>query len=70
MGKSKSDPQLFVEIAAKLKLKPEEILFVDDYRGHIERAKKNGFNTHLFIDKAEFLENLNNYISFDSREKV
>lgn len=70
MGKSKSDPQLFAEIAAKLKLKPEEILFVDDYHGHIDRAKKKGFNTHLFIDEAGFLNDLRNYFSFDSREKI
>lgn len=70
MGKSKSDPELFNEIADKLNLKPNEILFVDDYHGHIERAGKKDFNTHLFIDKEGFLNDLKNYFYFDSREKI
>ena len=60
-GKSKSDPGLFDDIANKLGFSPGEILFVDDYHGHIERAKKKGFQTHLFIDKESFLSDLLKY---------
>ncbi|MFC1494101.1 HAD family hydrolase [Thermodesulfobacteriota bacterium] len=70
IGKSKSDPELFDNIAGKLGLKPDKILFVDDYHGHIERAKKKGFNTHLFVDKAEFLSELKKYFDYDSGEKT
>ena len=61
MGKSKSDPYLFDEIAGKLGINPADILFVDDYHGHIERAQKKGFKTHLFIDKGKFLSDLHKY---------
>jgi len=64
MGRSKSDPELFDDITEKLGLPPNKILFVDDYHGHIERAKKKGFYTHLFVDKEGFLSDLRNY--FDS----
>lgn len=58
LGKSKSDPDLFNDIADKLGLNPGEILFVDDYHGHIERAQNKGFRTYLFVDKDSFLNNL------------
>ena len=55
-GKSKSDPGIFDDVANSLGLSPGDILFVDDYHGHIERAKRKGFNTHLFIDKEKLLK--------------
>ncbi len=61
LGKSKSDPGLFDDIANKIGLSPGEILFVDDYHGHIERAQKKGFKTHLFVDKDSFLRELPQY---------
>lgn len=64
MGKSKSEPDLFDDIAKKLKLSPEKILFIDDYHGHIERAKMKGFNTHLFTNKEGFLSDLVKYFDF------
>lgn len=60
-GKSKSDPGLFDEVAHKLELNPGEILFIDDYHGHIERAEKKGLKTHLFVDKESFLNDLHKY---------
>ena len=67
-GKSKSDPTLFDDIACKLGLEPGEILFLDDYRGHIERAEKKGFKTHLFVDRSGFLKDLREYLSWRNLE--
>ena len=64
LGKSKSEPELFCDISEQLNLKPEEILFIDDYNGHVERAKKKGFNTHLFVDKERFLNDLRKYFDW------
>lgn len=64
LGKSKSEPELFCNISEQLNLKPEEILFIDDYNGHVERAKKKGFNTHLFVDKERFLRYLRKYFDW------
>ena len=63
-GRSKSDPGLFDYIANKLGFNPDEILFVDDYHGHIERAKKKGFKTHLFVNRSRFLNDLENYFGW------
>lgn len=60
-GISKSDPGLFDDIANKLGISPEEILFVDDYHGHIERAQKKGYKTYLFVDKESFFNDLHKY---------
>jgi len=60
MGKSKRDPVLFDDIVDKLGLSPEEILFIDDYHGHIERAQSKGIKTHLFIDKDRLFKELHN----------
>ena len=68
MGRSKSDPDLFCDIANKLGLNPEEILFVDDYHGHIERAKRKGLKTHLFIDREGFQKDLSEYFDSDILE--
>ena len=68
MGNSKSDPALFDDIANRMGLNPEEILFVDDYHGHIERAEKKGFKTHLFIDKDSFLNDLYKYFDWKKLE--
>jgi HAD superfamily hydrolase (TIGR01509 family) len=64
MGRSKSDPDLFEDIADKLLLNPDEILFVDDYHGHIERAQSKGYNTHLFTDKDRFIGDLQKYFDW------
>lgn len=61
MGISKSEAELFDIISEKLELPPDEILFVDDYAGHIERAEKKGFHTHLFINKKGFMTDLKKY---------
>ena len=63
MGNSKSNPALFDDVANRLELNAKEILFVDDYYGHIERAQKKGFKTHLFVSKDSFLNDL--YKNFD-----
>lgn len=56
MGKGKRDPSLFHDITEQLKLAPGEILFVDDIRNNVERARAAGWQTIHYVDKASFLE--------------
>ena len=49
-------------IANDLKIKPEEILFIDDTQSNIIPAKEAGFKTHHYKTNAEllkFLESIN-----------
>jgi putative hydrolase of the HAD superfamily len=56
MGKSKQDSTIFDDIAEELQVTPEQILFIDDSSGNIERARKKGLQTVLFKDKESFMK--------------
>jgi putative hydrolase of the HAD superfamily len=58
MGKGKQDPSLFDDISEKLKLPPSSILFVDDNEGHIQRARAKNWQAILYVDKNDFLKQL------------
>ncbi len=55
LGLGKRDPALYGEIAARLCLSPGEILFVDDTRTHVERARAAGWRAIHYVDQADFL---------------
>ncbi len=57
-GLSKPNPDIFLFILKKLKVKPEECLFIDDYIKNIETAKDLGFNTIQFISAADLKKQL------------
>jgi len=42
VGKTKRDASLFQDVAGELSLAPEQILFLDDSMGHVERAHSQG----------------------------
>ena len=60
MGKSKQDPAIFDDIAKELHVNLEQILFIDDGIGNIERARNKGLQTILFKDKVSFMQELSN----------
>ncbi|MDO9509097.1 MAG: HAD family phosphatase [Thermovirgaceae bacterium] len=57
-GKTKKDPTAFTDLAAAVGLDPQEILFVDDNEGNIERAASMGLKTILFRDRESFEEEI------------
>ena len=63
LGKGKQDPSLFEDIANDLRLAPNTILFVDDDKGNIDRARACGWLTLQFIDKKNFLAELEKLLS-------
>jgi len=56
LGKGKRDPSLFYDITEQLALAPGGILFIDDIRSNVERARAAGWQTIHYVDKASFLE--------------
>lgn len=60
MGKGKRDPSLYDDIARDLGFEPQQILFIDDNPGNIQRAASRGWQTILFRDeqtlRSELLE--------------
>ena len=58
LGKSKRDPSLFHDVAAKLHRKPEEIQFIDDNKNNVKTAAAQGWNAMHFRNIASFTKEL------------
>jgi putative hydrolase of the HAD superfamily len=56
LGKGKRDPTLFHDIAARLALAPDQILFVDDLKSNVERAQAAGWQAIHYTDRNSFEE--------------
>jgi putative hydrolase of the HAD superfamily len=54
LGSTKREEATFMAALELLKAPAEQVLFVDDNSGHIERADGLGFRTHLFTSEAIF----------------
>lgn len=59
---SKSDPEIYKLIAQKFKLKPEEILFIDDQEWRIEAAQTAGCQTILFENNQQLFRALSSQL--------
>ncbi len=54
LGKTKKDPTLFDDILAALDVAPERALFIDDFEGHIRRARARGLHTIFYTGREDF----------------
>jgi putative hydrolase of the HAD superfamily len=61
LGKGKRDASIFTDVAAGLQIPPEQILFVDDNEGHVQRARSKGLHTILFQDRESFFEEMRRF---------
>jgi putative hydrolase of the HAD superfamily len=58
---AKPDPQAYRYVITKLKVKPEELLMVDDRRENLASAKKLGMNTLLYTTARRFKQDIKKY---------
>lgn len=58
-GKGKQDPSLFNDVATELGLPLNEILFIDDDVGNVNRAREVGMQALQYVDKESFTQQLN-----------
>jgi putative hydrolase of the HAD superfamily len=58
LGKGKRDPSLFSDVAADLGLPAPAILFVDDDAGNVARAQASGLQAIQYLDRADFMMEL------------
>lgn len=63
LGMGKRDPEVFLKVAQTMKVAPEQILFVDDSSGNIERANAVGLQTVLFRNRDQFEKELQERLS-------
>ena len=60
-GMGKLEKPIVDKILKEFKVKPEEILFVDDFPGNIEKAKRIGMQTILFIGADDLKSRLKEF---------
>ena len=58
LGKGKQNPTLYDDVSRDLGLDPQQILFVDDNPGNIQRAASRGWQTILFRDEQTLYSEL------------
>jgi putative hydrolase of the HAD superfamily len=58
IGFAKPDPRIYRLALERLALKPEEVVFIDDFKHNIEAAEKMGLNTIHFTNALEVLSQL------------
>lgn len=58
IGKGKRDPTLFTDVASSLQLQPDEVLFIDDQVGNVQRARDMGLIALLYTDHKTFISGL------------
>jgi putative hydrolase of the HAD superfamily len=58
VGFAKPDPRIYQLTLERLVLKPEEVVFIDDFKHNIEAAEKMGLNTIHFTHTVEVLSEL------------
>jgi putative hydrolase of the HAD superfamily len=60
-GKSKRDPTLFDDVLKYMQVQAGQVLFVDDSRGNIGRAKEKGLHTILYESRRQFESELRSF---------
>lgn len=61
VGLSKPNKDIFLALVKKLKVKPEECLFIDDYIKNIEAARELGMDTIHFTSARALEKNLREF---------
>jgi putative hydrolase of the HAD superfamily len=65
LGKGKRDPGLFDDIAQRLNVKAERILFIDDNAGNVNRARQRGWQAIQYVNKEAFPKDFEKYLLMD-----
>lgn len=61
VGVSKPNKDIFLSLLKKLKVKPEQCLYIDDYIKNIDAAKELGMETIQFISARDLKKQLLKY---------
>lgn len=66
-GMTKPDPRFYELACARLGVRPSEVLFLDDIRGHVEAARGLGMTGIVFVDAGEALAELRRLLGSSER---
>lgn len=62
LGKGKRDSTLFSDVVKDLKLQPDEVLFIDDNKDNVQRARAMGLNSIQYTDQKTFIDEISNLL--------
>ena len=55
LGKSKGDPSQFADVLSAMGLQACHTLFIDDTKGHVERARSQGLHVIHYVGRERFM---------------
>lgn len=58
LGKAKSDPTIFADVASRFSVEPREIVFIDDNEAHVQRAQSRGIHAIHFRNRDALFREL------------
>ena len=58
LGKGKRDPSLFSDVANRLGIPPQQLLFIDDNERYVQNAREMGWQAIQYIDAKQFSTDL------------
>jgi len=58
LGSRKSDKNTFIKVLEQVKVKPEETLFIDDYKTNVDNAKSLGINAIKYENYNQLVKEL------------
>lgn len=58
MGCRKPEPEIFLKVLKKIKMKPEETVFIDDIQKFLDGAKSVGMHTICFKNRKQLIRDL------------
>ncbi len=70
LKKTKRDPSLFTDVCAVLGVRPEEVVFVDDNPGNVERASSRRLRTVHFKGVSEFRKEIEKFVGALAVRKI
>lgn len=70
LGKGKRDASLFEDVAVDLGLAPDEVIFIDDNRGNVERARSRGMIGIEYVSGEQCLAQLEALLALPLHEAV
>ncbi|PJE94278.1 hydrolase [Streptomyces carminius] len=62
VGVCKPDPAAYALVCARLEVRPEDCLFVDDVAANVDAAREAGMRGHLFEDNARTIARISTHL--------
>ena len=63
LGQNKMNEDVLKQIISEFNVRSEEVLFIDDFQGNVDKAHKFGFKTILYKDEEQLSKELKHHLN-------